>query len=726
MIICLDQRNSSGCGATNKDNALHCHQCGKPLRFALVLQNPGTLVGSYEIVNVIGYGGFGAVYHAKNTATGQEFALKETFDPSSTRAFKGEFAKLHHLEHDHLPKYYDMFETQGNGYLVMELIPGQSLLEVLERRQEAPLVESQVLGYAVQLCDALTYLHTQNPTIIHRDIKPANIRLTPDGLVKLVDFGLLKQGTDTTGSSRLGLTPAYAPIEQWGGTGMHTTLQTDIYSLGATLYHLITGKSPFPVHDRLAVSPDPLPSPKHLNPRVSTHLSDAIMCALEIQPIHRFPDASSFKNALIDVNVPAVHTTIPQQGQQQTVQVITPNVAPMPIPPTSIPTQPVAPQTHKSKFAFAWWQVFAIAVVLLLGIGLWISNGGQSEETSNSSQPGAVGIVDDATDTPVTPPTNTPVTPPTNTPITPPTNTPVSPPTNTPVSPPTNTPVPPPTNTPVPPPTNTPVPPALNTGTNSETGQEMPLTLYFADSSGSTLVPIQRQTRVVGMRVATTAMQELIAGPSGTLTRLVPADTSILDIQRDGDTVMVNLNRHPGSDLSFCAIALTLSEFEGVSYVEILINGQMIGLGGNNQPISRASCFQYTNSIIDEPDPGEVMPLTLYFADSSGSRLVSIQRQTRVVGMRVATTAMQELIAGPSDTLTRLVPADTSILDIQREGDTVMVNLNRHPGSDLSFCAIALTLSEFDGVSYVDIRINGQTVGLGGYNQPISRASCFQ
>jgi serine/threonine-protein kinase len=227
MLICLDLRTGTGCNAENPDGARVCQTCGRPLRFALQLHNAGDQISIYRIASVIGHGGFGAVYEARVVPRPDvRVAIKETFDQASIHAFKDEFSVLHELRHPNLPRYFDMFEHEGNGYLVMEFVPGQSLDEVLARRQ-IPLPESQVLGYAVQICDVLTYLHDQNPSIIHRDLKPANVRITPDGLIKLVDFGLLKQGQEVTRSSRRGLTPAYAPPEQWGG-GQSTNSRSDL------------------------------------------------------------------------------------------------------------------------------------------------------------------------------------------------------------------------------------------------------------------------------------------------------------------------------------------------------------------------------------------------------------------------------------------------------------------------------------------------------------------
>jgi serine/threonine protein kinase len=271
------------------------------LRYGLELHDPGMHIGAYRVIDVIGYGGFGAVYFAEDTRTNKRVALKQSFDPRNIRTFQSEFTVLHRLSHDHLPHYYEMFEEQGNGYLVMEVIPGLSLFDVFKKRKHQPLAEAQVMGYAVQVCNVLAYLHSQDPPLIHRDIKPDNIRLTPEGLIKLVDFGLLKQGTGATRSSRMGLTLAYAPLEQWGETNVHTSPQSDIYSLGATFYHLLTGQPPVVVTDRVTAGTDPLLPPNQLNPRISTHMSDALVKALAIHPQNRFEDAVAFEHALVGI-----------------------------------------------------------------------------------------------------------------------------------------------------------------------------------------------------------------------------------------------------------------------------------------------------------------------------------------------------------------------------------------------------------------------------------------
>ena len=294
MLICKD-----GCGTHNPDTASVCQGCQRNLRSALRLYNPGDRVRHYRVGQIIGWGGFGAVYKAEDTRTpGSRFALKESLDPSGMTSFQGEFVVLQQHPHPHLPKYEAMFVEQGSGYLVMEFIPGQSLEEV-SAAAGGPLEETQVLGFALQLCEVLAYLHRQNPPILHRDLKPANVRLTPSGLIKLVDFGLFKQGTDKVISSRLGLSPAYAPVEQHPLNPGHTDQRSDIYSLGATLYQLLTGELPETSFDRIKATSDPLVPPERLNPRLSRHVAAAITKALNLAMQDRYQDIASLRLALL-------------------------------------------------------------------------------------------------------------------------------------------------------------------------------------------------------------------------------------------------------------------------------------------------------------------------------------------------------------------------------------------------------------------------------------------
>jgi serine/threonine protein kinase/sugar lactone lactonase YvrE len=278
--------------------------------------HPGDQVRHYRIVSVIGYGKFGAVYEAEAIG-GQPnaVALKETLHSNSIRIFRREFEVLSQIQHPNLPRYYGSFIEEGRGYLVMDLVPGQNLLEVLKKRTQLadgrrePLPEPLVIGcYAMQLCEALRHLHGQAFPIIHRDLKPANIRVTPDGLVKLVDFGLLKLVGDETHPDIRGIgTAPYAPLEQYSSSGTVTDQRSDIYSLSAMLYHLLTGQVPVPVIQRVGRVPDPLLPPRHYVPELSPHISDAIMVGMNLSKQDRYPDVTMFKRALLDdsaVNMP--------------------------------------------------------------------------------------------------------------------------------------------------------------------------------------------------------------------------------------------------------------------------------------------------------------------------------------------------------------------------------------------------------------------------------------
>ena len=380
MLICSDLRTGVGCGAINPNGTPTCGRCNNPLRYAIELHDPGDLIGHYRVQTMIGHGGFGAVYAVESLQQpGLLLALKETFDPASIRSLQNEFTILQGLSHPTLPRYYEWFEHQGSGYLVMELVEGQNLEEILIRRR-GPLPEPQVLGYAVQLCDVLSYLHTRHSPILHRDIKPANIRLTPDGLIKLVDFGLLKQGTQTTRMTMRGVgTLAYAPVEQYGGDGQHTDQRSDLYSLGATLYHLLSGQEPLPAGKRLATV-DPLPPLRQVNPAIAAHVSAAVTRAMQPLLDQRYPDVARFKAALLDatssVHVPpAIAPTIPIA---RPVAVAT---APMPLPPVARPRAPIQPSPPSGAKGSLPLPIFLGAglVVLIAVIALiFVGRGGQT------------------------------------------------------------------------------------------------------------------------------------------------------------------------------------------------------------------------------------------------------------------------------------------------------------------------------------------------------------
>ncbi|HYN89811.1 MAG TPA: serine/threonine-protein kinase, partial [Ardenticatenaceae bacterium] len=202
----------------------------------------------------------------------------------------------------------------GRDYLVMDYVPGRDLKEVVDeaRAQGRFLDEKLVLEWVTQLGEALAYLHGQEPPVVHRDIKPANIKLTPSGRIKLVDFGLVKLMAPDDSRTITVLqgrgTAAYTPLEQYGGDNGHTDIRSDIYSLGATLYTLLTGQPPADAKERF-LRPSALFSPRALNPAVSRSTADALLWALEMHPDARPATVSEFLDALtgkISPRAPAV------------------------------------------------------------------------------------------------------------------------------------------------------------------------------------------------------------------------------------------------------------------------------------------------------------------------------------------------------------------------------------------------------------------------------------
>lgn len=249
---------------------------------------PNTLLQNrYLVIRHLAKGGMGAVYLVKHQRLGKSFALKETFfsdDEQLRKAFEREAQLLANLDHPVLPKVIDHFTEGESQYLLMEYIPGEDLGAQL-RSSGRPFAPDEVLHWADQLLDALDYLHTNEPPIIHRDIKPENLKLTQRGQIVLLDFGLAKGATaemSRVSRSVSGYTPNYAPLEQVQGEG--TDAQSDLYSLAATLYHLLTNELPPTVTTRIARvvdgHDDPLRPANEVNPQVTARgTSSLTSCA---------------------------------------------------------------------------------------------------------------------------------------------------------------------------------------------------------------------------------------------------------------------------------------------------------------------------------------------------------------------------------------------------------------------------------------------------------------
>lgn len=281
---------------------------------------PGRILKNrYRILEAMTQGGFGAVYRAEDTRLKTVCALKENLDywEESRRQFEQEALLLAGLQHSNLPRVTDYFLIPHQGqYLVMDFVEGYDLQEIIDRVAR-PMIEKKVLGWMNQICDAVIYLHNQRPPVIHRDIKPANIRLTPGGKVMLVDFGVAKRynpEVKTTEGARA-VTPGYSPLEQYGEG--KTDIRADIYSLGATLYTLLTAARP-PESIELINGP-PLPPPRSINPSISPAVERVILRAMELNPAGRYASVDLLRHALRDAAaVPVKATQAANQSRRTT------------------------------------------------------------------------------------------------------------------------------------------------------------------------------------------------------------------------------------------------------------------------------------------------------------------------------------------------------------------------------------------------------------------------
>ncbi|MFZ2488300.1 MAG: serine/threonine-protein kinase [Anaerolineae bacterium] len=272
---------------------------------------PGTVLRDrYKIIELIGQGGMGAVYKAEDQRLpGRLCAVKEILPDHEDllqmqEQFYREASVLARLDHPCLPKVSDYFTENSRELLVMDYVPGRDLKQVMDeaRRQGRFLPENQILDWADQLCDALIYLHGQEPPVLHRDIKPSNIKLTPRDTIKLVDFGLVKElvtdesRTVTVVQGRG--TVQYTPLEQYGGDTGHTDARSDIYALGATLYHLATSTAPPDAKQRF-LKPGALTPPRQINPQLSANTERALLRAMGMHPDDRPRDVAELREALL-------------------------------------------------------------------------------------------------------------------------------------------------------------------------------------------------------------------------------------------------------------------------------------------------------------------------------------------------------------------------------------------------------------------------------------------
>jgi serine/threonine protein kinase len=339
----------------------------------------------YHITHVLKQGGQGTVFRALGNDT-YTCAIKQMLDrftdpherTQAVKRFKAEANILQRLRHPCIPNIYDLFEHQGYHYLVMEFVSGSDLEDLI--RREGYIPEARALQWANQICDVLEYLHRQQ--IIFRDLKPSNIMIDANGNVKLIDFGIARVFQPVQAGTIIG-TPGYAPPEQYQG---HATPQSDIFALGATLHHMLTGRDPR--HE----PPFSFPPVYALRPDISRRTSDAIQKALQMKVEDRYTSVTAFRQALLPQSNPPIDPTIPLPGSQppsvtpssQKSSVASPSSSQKPVSPPVIPPTQRVPSRPARSARIVWLGIGVIAIVLVVGF-LWmvglIPPGGGSDPT---------------------------------------------------------------------------------------------------------------------------------------------------------------------------------------------------------------------------------------------------------------------------------------------------------------------------------------------------------
>jgi serine/threonine protein kinase len=380
----------------------------------------GTVLhGRYRIERVLGSGGFGHVYLSLDLQTNQQYAIKEYLvaGASGKAQLEHEARVLSQLHHSSLPAFQIAFDERGHHYVVLSYIDGRDLTDIIRivrlRNEVVPL--SRIISWIISICDAVTFLHSQNPPIIHRDIKPDNIRITSDGTAVLVDLGNAKAAADgarTLFFIRHQGTPGYAPLEQYPG-GSGTDIRSDVFALGGTLYFALTTHEPPSVsvrtqsvqqglpdlpslqeqlaHNppetsaesgssrqfRLGISKPAKPAPRHsrhlaqlgtLPPELLDQLNAIIKRAMAMKPIDRYKSVADLSKDLKMVLAALPASTLPATGSshpvdQHSTQPDLPllfealqnaQAAPDQAPPDISATSPPSPAQTSSPAAPAW------------------------------------------------------------------------------------------------------------------------------------------------------------------------------------------------------------------------------------------------------------------------------------------------------------------------------------------------------------------------------------
>jgi eukaryotic-like serine/threonine-protein kinase len=334
----------------------------------------GTTIGDYQIIGILGAGGMGKVYKVRNVISDRVEALKVLLpdlatEPDLADRFVREIKVQASLEHPNIASLHTALRVENQLLMLMEFVEGMTLDQKLKA---GPLPISEAVEYVAQVLGALGYAHQHG--VIHRDIKPANMMLTPAGVIKLMDFGIAKAATDrklTMTGTTMGSLYYMSPEQIKGATTLDS--RSDLYSIGVTLYELVTGKRPFDGDSQFAImaahlEKNPIP-PITLDPRLPAELNDIILLSVAKDPAARFQSAEAFRNALLNiqglVGRPAGAVSTAASGATAA-----PQVAPV-LPQEAPPAPATAAKGHRGMWIAAGALCTALLVVGIIQFGPW-------------------------------------------------------------------------------------------------------------------------------------------------------------------------------------------------------------------------------------------------------------------------------------------------------------------------------------------------------------------
>jgi eukaryotic-like serine/threonine-protein kinase len=367
---------------------------------------PKQRIGDYEVIEQLGRGGMGSVYRVRSLISDRVEAMKVLLPDLVGRQdlaarFEREIKVLAALDHPNIAQLRTALKLDNQLVMIMEFVGGQSLAE---RVKQGPIPTSEALAYIDQMLDALTYAHAQG--VIHRDIKPANMMLTPEGVVKLTDFGVARsqnyEALTATGTTTGSL--AYMSPEQINGGAVDA--RSDLYSLGISLYEMVTGRRPFRANSDFAMmsaqlKEQPRP-PIELRSDLNPQLNEIILRALAKNPTERFQSASEFRTALLGVRQPATDAASPLAPTVSGRPVAIPS-----IPPGNPPLPQAVAQPQKKGIHPGWYVISggALVIVAMVATGVYLRRAA-AEPTSSTPTSSSVPTATDST------PTNEPGSPP--------------------------------------------------------------------------------------------------------------------------------------------------------------------------------------------------------------------------------------------------------------------------------------------------------------------------